>query len=74
MFPKNKWIPFQFEMDNTLITAKGWIGDRYERDFPDDTKVEIVSLKRDGKDVHDAWRYYESEALDYFKVNFEANS
>lgn len=85
MFTKHKWIEFQFETDaggsNWLVEAKGWIGNPYEREYPDDTKVEIIKVTSLDEPVVELpllspsmIEYWESEALDYFKVNFESNS
>lgn len=79
MFPKSQWIQFQFEssaLDEPLvITAKGWIGDPYERDYPSDHQIELIRAE-----TLDGERYFllrnreraalSSDAYEYFLRNF----
>ena len=75
MFPKNKWIEFTHETDvisdaTFVVTARGWIGDRYERDYPNEPTIELISFEP-SKVVHiDTMRAIKADTLEYFKVNF----
>lgn len=84
MFPKHKWIKFEYEAeiygDTYLVCAQGWIGSEepgYE------TRVEIRAVY---KIIEEAIKpephipagtellAIDSDALDYFRVNFVGNS